>query len=231
MKKTWMSLIAAVAFCAPSALAAPCVSGQLSGLVGSTCEVTNGGFTWTLSNFGFTGSSLFGSSNPTASDLNVVFTPVGYSGFSVTYNVATSIGNWLSSDYRQWTNRLWVTAGNAQSNVQSVYLGVSGVGGTSDLSVNKEIQDQTAAILHPNLAFVYVNGTATTSDAQTLYFLNAPNLSINDKIITNSISRLRSGSITSYTNTFVSETPEPATWAMIGLGLVGVAALRRPRKS
>ena len=80
------------------------------------------------------------------------------------------------------------------------------------------------------------SGSGTGDTVSTSTPFNVGFVSVNDRVVFESKTItlgniVRSGSITSYTNTFYaaesSEIPEPMTFVLMGAGLVGIAALRR----
>lgn len=229
---------------------AACVDGTMAsqpgfGGAGNTpCQVTNGSYSWDISNFFLQQVSQNGFGRvPTYSDIFVTFNTVGANGFSLTYSAAegSPFFSWSNNDV-QWTNGVWVTANNSQSNIVSISHTSAFPGtGTNNayVSIEKEIQNQDSSQLHPSLTLAYPfgSGAGTGDTISTTTPFNAGFVSVNDRIVfdakTITIGNvLRSGSITSYTNTFYaaeppSEVPEPMTFVLMGAGLVGIAALRR----
>ncbi len=230
---------------------AACVDGSLASQPGfggsgtTPCQVTNGSYSWNLSNFFLpssgTASSGYGSV-PNYNDIFVSFATAGANGFSLTYTMPSApFFVWQNQDV-QWTNGVWVNANTPASNIVSISLSAVFPGSSNQLQnnayvgISKQIQDQAGATVHPSISIIASNGTgsATTASTSTTAQFSAAQLSVNDRINfdarTDSISNvLRSGSITSYTNTFyaANEVPEPMTFVLMGAGLVGIAALRR----
>jgi len=236
--------------------ATTCANGTLAaqpgyGGAGNTpCTFENGSYSWNLSNFYLpasgTASSGYGAV-PNYADIFVSYATVGSNGFSLTYTMANNAPFfvWQNQDV-QWTNGVWVSANNAQSNVVSISLSASFPGSGNGLlnnayvGISKQIQDQGANTVHDSISIIASTGTGASAQTVTVSTANpfsAQALSINDRINfdarTETIGNvLRSGSITSYTNTFYaaeipSEIPEPMTFVLMGAGLVGIAALRR----
>ena len=251
MKKFFIAagLLAAASL---TSFGATCANGTLASQPGfapgnpnTPCEFTNGSYSWNLSNFYLPTQSQNGFGRlPNYDDIFVTYSTVGSNGFSLTYTMANNAPffSWSAQDV-QWTNGVWVNANNAQSNIVSITLSAVFPGASNNLlnnayvSIEKEIQSTNGNIV-PSISLIYPNGTGTgTGDSVTSQSFNASFVSANDRIVfdaktitTGNV--LRSGSITSYTNTFYAaeapnEVPEPMTFVLMGAGLVGIAALRR----
>lgn len=252
MKKFFMAA-GLLAVASLNSFGATCVNGTMDtqpgfGGSGNTpCQVTNGSYSWDISNFFLppagTASSGYGSV-PGYADIFVSYATVGTNGFSLTYTMPTApFFVWSNQDV-QWTNGVWVTANNPESNVVGITLSATFPGTSNGLlnnayvGISKQIQDQESVQVHPTLSIIAANGTGGTTSVSTSTTnpFSAPRLSLNDRINfdarTDTINNvLRSGSITSYSNTFYAaesnEIPEPMTFVLMGAGLVGIAALRR----
>jgi hypothetical protein len=254
MKKFFMAA-GLLAVASINSFGAACVDGSMASQPGfggsgnTPCQVTNGSYSWDISNFFLppngTASSGYGAV-PTYADIFVSYATVGSNGFSLTYTMPNApFFVWQNQDV-QWTNGVWVTANNQESNVVSISLSATFPGSSNGLlnnayvGISKEIQDQQSTKIHDSISIIASNGvggTAQTITVSTSTPFSASNLSVNDRINfdarTETINNvLRSGSITSYSNTFYaaeppSEVPEPMTFVLMGAGLVGIAALRR----
>jgi hypothetical protein len=229
-----------------------CANATLSSLAAG-CTITNGAASWDLTLFGFggTGPSQLGyAADPATSDIFVSFATVtnpsgGGLGFSVTFSDAAGGLNFFNASFgspiqsADWKTIFVATANNAESAISQVDLLVTGSNvsaGNGAITVQKVLRDAS------------VQGNPTFADGNVLTTVSG--VSANPLTITDNQSRMSVGvidnyqiasgnsgvaSLTSYSNIFYAadprnEVPEPMTFALMGAGLVGIAALRR-RKS
>jgi hypothetical protein len=206
------------------------------------CTITNGSYAWTLQNFGVSSSSSTGFAGVVMTDsgLQLTLAPTGPNGFSMTYSGTGSgapLFSWNNQDVN-WVNGIWITAENVLSNIDRIAFANTHGTGNAYMSLEKEIQNQFSTELAPSLTAVYPAGAAAgTNVINSGTGLNASNLSLNDRLVFDAktdsqTGTLRSGSLNSYTNSVFAlapqaEVPEPTSFVLVGLSLVGIALLRR----
>lgn len=256
MKKLILSA-AMLAFGSFTAFSAPCGSGvTLSTLVGTTCQVSNLGFTWDLSSWNYSpgNSQNYVPNVPAAStDILVTIASVvgdgiiganGALGFSVTFSDAPGGSNYFNAITGQSANWESQFAANDQgtgaADIKEVYHAVTGgtSSGNGQVTVAKNINFVNGAPQTPNLVanILYAGGVGPIG-ANPAWIPLASNTGLVGVIDTYSIQASNVGlggtaSITSYTNYFFAApeqtgVPEPMSFVLMGAGLVGIAALRR----
>lgn len=257
MKKNLLAVgLFALSFSAAQA-ATVCTDGTLASLPGlgaTPCTITNGGSTWRLNSFHQSTAST-GLGTISSSDIFVDFELVG-NGFSVTFSPVTG-GEWkvgsgglgsLETNFRihdsigsaKITNYSSILALGASYNEDTG--APSGFGSGPVVTLRKFVQDfnSTPDGLGGSLTGVQTlltsNNTALpgslTSSAppQTINGGLASGFVIVDKLELSAGSRPNAvAAVSSYTNVFGTDIPEPMTFALMGAGLVGIAVLRRRR--
>ena len=193
-------------------------------------DIGNSGTWWRLSNFlvfnqvggGFNVPDMNGS------NLLVNFAELA-NGFSVSYSTQGGFA-FTAPQSNAWSNGMWITALSAPSSANNITgVTASYSGGTGDLnfSLRKSIQNQSGANLIPS-PIVASYATVSPTNNVTASGNFGSSLSINDRAVFDAAGT-GGGSIGSYTNTFTtsSDIPEPMSFLLMGVGLVGIAALRR----
>ena len=231
MKKT---LFAAAIFAAASvnSFGAACTTFNGSSLSSlSSCEIGNGGTLWTLSNFTMFANTLngFGVPDMTAADLRVDFQEIA-NGFFVSYYTVPGFGFTFSgTQANAWGNGMWITPigavspANTITDVTASYI--ADPLGDLNFTFRKNIQNQLGAGLGTVLA-TFGSGTSNVDNATTSGSFGG-GLSVNDRVFFDAAGR-SGGTIFEYTNTFTTNNiPEPMSFLLMGVGLFGIAALRR----
>ena len=230
MKKT---LFAAAIFAAASvnSFGAACTSFNGQSLatafptLASGCEIGSGATLWRLSNLWIETSLGTGVPNMTTSNLLVNFQEVA-NGFSVTYSTTGGFA-FAPPQASTWKNGMWITGiggPSADNNITGVTASYIDPSGGVNFSFRKQIQDQLGSTLAPLIVIDNFSSGFTTSGTASGSF--GSSLSINDTVVFDA-GKTSGGSITSYTNTFTTAIPEPMSFLLMGVGLVGIAALRR----
>lgn len=237
--------------------AAPCLDGTLASLPGlgaTPCTITNGGSTWRLGSFhqstpstglgSISDSNIFVDFELVGNGFAVTFSPVGGGQWSVTTN---------NTGFLETNFRILDSTGSARiTNYSSIVsLGSSyneaagaatGTGAGPVVTLRKFVQDWNATpdglggtltgvqtLLTSNN--VSLPGSLTSSaPPQTVFGGLANGYVIVDKLDLAAGSRPGAvAAVSSYTNVFGTDIPEPMTFALMGAGLMGIAVLRRRR--
>jgi hypothetical protein len=257
MKKNLLAAgLFALSFSAAQA-ATVCTDGTLASLPGlgaTPCTITNGGSTWRLGSFHQSAPST-GLGSIGASDIFVSFNLIG-NGFAVTFSPVGG-GEWAvttgQTGFLETNFRILDSTGSARiTNYSSIVsLGnsynedtnaVAGSGSGPVVTLRKYVQDWNATpdglggtltgletLLTSNN--VSLPGSLTASaPPQTVSGGLANAYVIVDKLDLVAGSRPNAvAAVSSYSNVFGTDIPEPMTFALMGAGLVGIAVLRRRR--
>lgn len=242
-------LAIALAAIAPPSFGAACVNGTLGSL--TTCEITTGtGGVFQLSNWSLTDKSLTGYSltnatfsasevfvsfSTTANSLSVSFSDnsFGTQGFNpFSANSANNVDQQAQFKTGFFITALTVgptgtiqTVGHAAANVHDNGIPLG------SMTVQKVYAGGN--IFDPTMTILEATGGASNPSLSQPNTTGSNTLSVVDVV---TLSARTGGAIAfdSYTNTFtigrdVNNVPAPATFAILGLGLAGLAGLRRRR--
>ena len=256
MKKLILSA-AMLAFGSFTAFGAACVSGStVATLTATTCQVSNGAYTWDLSGWGMNpgnSQNYSPNANPAATDIIVTIAAVtgngtlganGALGFSVTFSDAPGGNNFFNAVTGQSAN--WETffaandQGTGAADIKEVYHAVTGgtSTGNGQVTVAKNINFVNGVPQNPNIVanILYAGGVGPigANPAQITLNTNTGLVGVLDTyaIQASNVGIGGTASITSYTNYFFAApvqtgVPEPMSFVLMGAGLVGIAVLRR----
>lgn len=238
--KNLLPLLVVTGLCQLTSFGAACALGPTAlSSIAPSCEI--GG--WTVGGFSLQpGASAFGYSGaPVADAFNVEFTNIGTSGFAVTFSSAGGIDNFLlatpgsPNQSANYTFVYDILSGPAIQDAQLGVLGGSVTPTTNNGSINvlTTLSDTTQPgnpVVSSNS--ILVVGLGQSSNPATLPGLAANSLngfrvSTAVQIAAGNTGTAGMEAVTNSFQTSQSDVPEPATYALMGIGLVIVAARRR----
>jgi hypothetical protein len=213
------------------------------------CTITNGGFTWQLSNFGmnpgnsqnYTVFPPATNANPTASDVTLTFGTItgngtlganGALGFFVTFSDAPGGNNFFNAITGQSAN--WEsfftanhTVGGAAATIKEIYLGVNNANATGNGGslIAKNINIVSGVPIDPDLTVQIITAAfgQSANPAQILVPGNTGQIGVVDVYQIGSSNQGGGGtaSVGSYTNYFFAAAPQQAVPEPMSFVLMG----------